>query len=577
MVNTNEEIFSNNPESVIKNLHDFQRKILELISKIKNFKSDVFTEIENKINAKAVLDSKREKDLELYETKIDTGLSNIQYIITEKELLDKLNNEYQILTNDVQNFEIRFKETKKKFKTDIKKIDIELEIFEKKSKDIQNTCDSYLYSITEKSLNPILDEIKISCLSEFSNELENKKIEELKLINEKLENIINNFHDQKLNLDGELKEKQNQIDSIMLIIKKMHLEKDGFILLNKNIEEVIGSTLDTKNQYEEFFRKIKIDLDLNKEKIVELNNECSHSIFEFKNETEHLKTICDKYIKEMTRQHFESSLTDLRSGQIQNFSDEILIITKNEIKKIKENATLKKQEIYDLLSTSNEKLNELKIICISLEAVKNEFENTKKTIEYQICNASENITKFEKLNEEIKDEFLLSRSEFKKEHDSHVLFLQEFQNKIINIKEKLEVYVYGKIDNLIKSDIEQIKTTILNDFYRKIENISIEEFSKKRDAFAEKVNDISNQINVHEARILSLVENLKHIQLFEEKINTANKNFNQFSEDAVKANLLITEFKKLINQEKSNLEFIKSNLSSNTLSLINDAEKTING
>ncbi len=48
MVNSNENIFSNTPDIVIKNLGDFQKKILELIDRIKSFKINVDLEIEKK-------------------------------------------------------------------------------------------------------------------------------------------------------------------------------------------------------------------------------------------------------------------------------------------------------------------------------------------------------------------------------------------------------------------------------------------------------------------------------------------------------------------------------------------------
>ena len=152
MVNSNENIFSNTPDTVIKNLGDFQKKILELIDRIKSFKTNVDLEIEKKIKAKIAFDKEREKILDFHEMKIESALSNVQYLITEKEVLDKLINDSKIFGNEVEKQKILFEETKKRFKLEIKNHDKALLNFADKSKNIQNACDSYIYSITENNI-----------------------------------------------------------------------------------------------------------------------------------------------------------------------------------------------------------------------------------------------------------------------------------------------------------------------------------------------------------------------------------------------------------------------------------------
>lgn len=575
MVNSNENIFSNTPDIVIKNLGDFQKKILELIDRIKSFKTNVDLEIEKKIKAKIAFDKEREKILDFHEMKIESALSNVQYLITEKEVLDKLINDSKIFGNEVEKQKILFEETKKRFKLEIKNHDKALLNFADKSKNIQNACDSYIYSITEKSLIPVLDEIKDIHLTSFSNELKNKGAEDLNLISEKLDLIVNGFHVKNQDIATEVQEKQNEINSLMVILKNIRLEKDDFLELNKTIVETNQAAENNKNQLEELTKSLEIKLNFTKEEILGFNKNCSVNILEFKKQAEDLKNICDKYIESITRQNFELVLNNLRSEQVDIFSNALSIISENEVDKCYKYIIIKQDELNSFLSVYDKKLGELRSSITDLESVKNEFLAIKKTVDFQIGLVSKSVDGFKQLNNEIKNEILVSRLEFKKEHDASFLILQEVQNKIINIQQNLEIYIYSKLNELLTSHTERIINTKANDFFCKLESFADDIFVKKQKIFEINLNELFIQIENQETRVSSLVENLKHIELFNDKINAFNDNFKKFSIDSAKVLSFINDFRKAVREEKDKLDLLKSDLILFSLNLKSETEKTI--
>lgn len=503
--------------------------------------------------------------------KIESALSNVQYLITEKEVLDKLINESKTLGNEIGNQKIRLK----KNEAELKNIDKSLIIFEDKSKNIQNTCDSYIYSITEKSLIPVLDEIKDTHLSLFSIELKNKGIDEVELIAEKLNLLIVGFHDKNQHIGNELQEKQNEINSLLLTLKNIRLERDDFLVLNNTIAVANQTAVNNKNQFEELVKNFEIKLNFTKEEILDLNKNCSSNISEFKNQADDLKNICDKYIERITRQHFDSVLNNLRSEQIEIFSNDLSIITKNELDKINNKTIIKLEELNSFLSVYDKKVGELRNSSIDLDSVKKEFLAIKKTIDLQIDFVSESADGLKKLNNEIKSQILVNRSEFKIENDANFLILQEVQNKIINIKQNLEVYIYSKVNELITSHTEQIINTKANDFFFKLDSLANDEFLKKQKTFEVYLNELFLQIGNQETRVSSLVENLKHIELFNDKINAINEDFNKFSLHSSTVISFINDFRKSVREEKDKLDGIKTDLKLFSLNLKNDTEKTI--
>jgi hypothetical protein len=575
MVNSNENIFSNTPDIVIKNLGDFQKKILELIDRIKSFKTNVDLEIEKKIKAKIAFDKEREKILDFHEMKIESALSNVQYLITEKEVLDKLINDSKSFGNEVEKQKILFEETKKRFKLEIKNHDKALLNFEDKSKNIQSACDSYIYSITEKSLIPVLDEIKDIHLTSFSNELKNKGAEDLNLISEKLDLIVNGFHVKNQEIATEVQEKQNEINSLMVILKNIRIEKDDFLELNKTILETNQAAENNKNQLEEFTKSLEIKLNFTKEEILGFNKNCSGNILEFKKQAEDLQNICDKYIKSITRQNFELVLNNLRSEQVEIFSNALSVISENELDKCYNYIIIKQDELNSFLSVYDKKLGQLRSNITDLDSVKNEFLAIKKTVDFQIGLVSKSVDGFKQLNNEIKNEILVSRLDFKKEHDSSFLILQEVQNKIINIQQNLEVYIYSKLNELLTSHTERIINTKANDFFCKLESFADDIFVKKQKIFEINLNELFIQIENQETRVSSLVENLKHIELFNDKINAFNDNFNKFSLGSAKVLSFINDFRKAVREEKDKLDLLKSDLILFSLNLKSETEKTI--
>jgi hypothetical protein len=223
----------------------------------------------------------------------------------------------------------------------------------------------------------------------------------------------------------------------------------------------------------------------------------------------------------------------------------------------------------------DKKLGQLRSNITDLDSVKNEFLAIKKTVDFQIGLVSKSVDGFKQLNNEIKNEILVSRLDFKKEHDSSFLILQEVQNKIINIQQNLEVYIYSKLNELLTSHTERIINTKANDFFCKLESFADDIFVKKQKIFEINLNELFIQIENQETRVSSLVENLKHIELFNDKINAFNDNFNKFSLGSAKVLSFINDFRKAVREEKDKLDLLKSDLILFSLNLKSETEKTI--
>ena len=488
-----------------------------LVEKIRNEYDEIYIHKQNDINN--FIEKLANENCEL---KLQISKLNLEII--KLKVKNELNTNNNLLQNLNQNIdEEKINKTKKEMQITSEKIELEKKnIKEEYNFIIQNISSNIiskniksLYDKLIKSKNDLINSQKINCMLQEENEKlksENYKIK-LDIIEEKnkiIEKIIeiqtmtNSDIDLNKNLINPIYD--NNYSSIIKIAKT-----------EENQNEIdLESDKSNNNVYIYYIERIK-NLTYEKNKLLTSNydffvkiNDLSQIIEEKNNIiNEQLKLISsndlkvlnlEQQINSMSIKHkamenqlkeAQEKINDLTLEKVGNivFEEKILEHKNNISKKQLENKTAQLNKSLDELTLKNTKLNNN---LIKLKEI------NEKISEENLLQKEENIKEKNKLLQDINR----LKEELKIKEEKIIITINEYENKIKNIKES-----FGNDSNKNNNnvDMEQIQL-IINEIYDKIynnnlnninkninENISL--FVKNNINIIVKLNEISKQIN----------------------------------------------------------------------------------
>ena len=488
-----------------------------LVEKIRNEYDEIYIHKQNDINN--FIEKLANENCEL-----KSQISKLNLEIIKLKVKNELNTNNNLLQNLNQNIdEEKINKTKKEMQITSEKIELEKKnIKEEYNFIIQNISSNIiskniksLYDKLIKSKNDLINSQKINCMLQEENEKlksENYKIK-LDIIEEKnkiIEKIIeiqtmtNSDIDLNKNLINPIYD--NNYSSIIKIAKT-----------EENQNEIdLESDKSNNNVYIYYIERIK-NLTYEKNKLLTSNydffvkiNDLSQIIEEKNNIiNEQLKLISssdlkvlnlEQQINSMSIKHkamenqlkeAQEKINDLTLEKVGNivFEEKILEHKNNISKKQLENKTAQLNKSLDELTLKNTKLNNN---LIKLKEI------NEKISEENLLQKEENIKEKNKLLQDINR----LKEELKIKEEKIIITINEYENKIKNIKES-----FGNDSNKNNNnvDMEQIQL-IINEIYDKIynnnlnninkninENISL--FVKNNINIIVKLNEISKQIN----------------------------------------------------------------------------------
>ena len=488
-----------------------------LVEKIRNEYDEIYIHKQNDINN--FIEKLANENCEL---KLQISKLNLEII--KLKVKNELNTNNNLLQNLNQNIdEEKINKTKKEMQITSEKIELEKKNIKEEYNFIIQNISSNIISKNIKSLydkliqskNDLINSQKINCMLQEENEKlksENYKIK-LDIIEEKnkiIEKIIeiqtmtNSDIDLNKNLINPIYD--NNYSSIIKIAKT-----------EENQNEIdLESDKSNNNVYIYYIEKIK-NLTYEKNKLLTSNydffvkiNDLSQIIEEKNNIiNEQLKLISsndlkvlnlEQQINSMSIKHKEmenqlkeaqEKINDLTLEKVGNivFEEKILEHKNNISKKQLENKTAQLNKSLDELTLKNTKLNNN---LIKLKEI------NEKISEENLLQKEENIKEKNKLLQDINR----LKEELKIKEEKIIITINEYENKIKNIKES-----FGNDSNKNNNnvDMEQIQL-IINEIYDKIynnnlnninkninENISL--FVKNNINIIVKLNEISKQIN----------------------------------------------------------------------------------
>ena len=488
-----------------------------LVEKIRNEYDEIYIHKQNDINN--FIEKLANENCEL---KLQISKLNLEII--KLKVKNELNTNNNLLQNLNQNIdEEKINKTKKEMQITSEKIELEKKNIKEEYNFIIQNISSNIISKNIKSLydkliqskNDLINSQKINCMLQEENEKlksENYKIK-LDIIEEKnkiIEKIIeiqtmtNSDIDLNKNLINPIYD--NNYSSIIKIAKT-----------EENQNEIdLESDKSNNNVYIYYIEKIK-NLTYEKNKLLTSNydffvkiNDLSQIIEEKNNIiNEQLKLISssdlkvlnlEQQINSMSIKHKEmenllkeaqEKINDLTLEKVGNivFEEKILEHKNNISKKQLENKTAQLNKSLDELTLKNTKLNNN---LIKLKEI------NEKISEENLLQKEENIKEKNKLLQDINR----LKEELKIKEEKIIITINEYENKIKNIKESFGNYSNKNNNNV---DMEQIQL-IINEIYDKIynnnlnninkninENISL--FVKNNINIIVKLNEISKQIN----------------------------------------------------------------------------------
>ena len=488
-----------------------------LVEKIRNEYDEIYIHKQNDINN--FIEKLANENCEL---KLQISKLNLEII--KLKVKNELNTNNNLLQNLNQNIdEEKINKTKKEMQITSEKIELEKKnIKEEYNFIIQNISSNIiskniksLYDKLIKSKNDLINSQKINCMLQEENEKlksENYKIK-LDIIEEKnkiIEKIIeiqtmtNSDIDLNKNLINPIYD--NNYSSIIKIAKteenqnEIDLESDKsnnnvYIYYIEKIKNLTYEKNKLLTSNYDFFVKINDLSQIIEEKNNIINEQLkliSSSDLKVLNLEQQINSMSIKH-KEMENQLKEAQekINDLTLEKVGNivFEEKILEHKNNISKKQLENKTAQLNKSLDELTLKNTKLNNN---LIKLKEI------NEKISEENLLQKEENIKEKNKLLQDINR----LKEELKIKEEKIILTINEYENKIKNIKER-----FGNDSNKNNNnvDMEQIQI-IINEIYDKIynnnlnninkninENISL--FVKNNINIIVKLNEISKQIN----------------------------------------------------------------------------------
>ena len=489
-----------------------------LVEKIRNEYDEIYIHKQNDINN--FIEKLANENCEL-----KSQISKLNLEIIKLKVKNELNTNNNLLQNLNQNIdEEKINKTKKEMQITSEKIELEKKnIKEEYNFIIQNISSNIiskniksLYDKLIKSKNDLINSQKINCMLQEENEKlksENYKIkldiiEEKNKIIEKIieiqtmtnsdidlnKNLINPIYDNNyssINKIAKTEENQNEIylesDKSNNNVYIYYIEKIKNLTYEKN--KLLTSNYD-------FFVKINDLSQIIEEKNNIINEQLkliSSSDLKVLNLEQQINSMSIKH-KEMENQLKEAQekINDLTLEKVGNivFEEKILEHKNNISKKQLENKTAQLNKSLDELTLKNTKLNNN---LIKLKEI------NEKISEENLLQKEENIKEKNKLLQDINR----LKEELKIKEEKIIITINEYENKIKNIKES-----FGNDSNKNNNnvDMEQIQL-IINEIYDKIynnnnlnninkninENISL--FVKNNINIIVKLNEISKQIN----------------------------------------------------------------------------------
>ena len=489
-----------------------------LVEKIRNEYDEIYIHKQNDINN--FIEKLTNENCEL---KLQISKLNLEII--KLKVKNELNTNNNLLQNLNQNIdEEKINKTKKEMQITSEKIELEKKNIKEEYNFIIQNISSNIISKNIKSLydkliqskNDLINSQKINCMLQEENEKlksENYKIK-LDIIEEK-NKIIEKIIEIQTMTNSDIDLNKNLINPIY---DNNYSSINKIAKTEENQNEIdLDSDKSNNNVYIYYIEKIK-NLTYEKNKLLTSNydffvkiNDLSQIIEEKNNIiNEQLKLISsndlkvlslEQQINSMSIRHKEmenqlkeaqEKINDLTLEKVGNivFEEKILEHKNNISKKQLENKTAQLNKSLDELTLKNTKLNNN---LIKLKGI------NEKISEENLLQKEENIKEKNKLLQDINR----LKEELKIKEEKIILTINEYENKIKNIKES-----FGNDSNKNNNnvDMEQIQL-IINEIYDKIynnnnlnninkninENISL--FVKNNINIIVKLNEISKQIN----------------------------------------------------------------------------------
>ena len=489
-----------------------------LVEKIRNEYDEIYIHKQNDINN--FIEKLANENCEL---KLQISKLNLEII--KLKVKNELNTNNNLLQNLNQNIdEEKINKTKKEMQITSEKIELEKKnIKEEYNFIIQNISSNIiskniksLYDKLIKSKNDLINSQKINCMLQEENEKlksENYKIksdiiEEKNKIIEKIieiqtmtnsdidlnKNLINPIYDNNyssINKIAKTEENQNEID-----LESDKSNNNVYIYYIEKIKNLTYEKNKLLTSNYDFFVKINDLSQIIEEKNNIINEQLkliSSSDLKVLNLEQQINSMSIKH-KAMENQLKEAQekINDLTLEKVGNivFEEKILEHKNNISKKQLENKTAQLNKSLDELTLKNTKLNNN---LIKLKEI------NEKISEENLLQKEENIKEKNKLLQDINR----LKEELKIKEEKIIITINEYENKIKNIKES-----FGNDSNKNNNnvDMEQIQL-IINEIYDKIynnnnlnninkninENISL--FVKNNINIIVKLNEIGKQIN----------------------------------------------------------------------------------
>ena len=488
-----------------------------LVEKIRNEYDEIYIHKQNDINN--FIEKLANENCEL---KLQISKLNLEII--KLKVKNELNTNNNLLQNLNQNIdEEKINKTKKEMQITSEKIELEKKnIKEEYNFIIQNISSNIiskniktLYDKLIQSKNDLINSQKINCMLQEENEKlksENYKIkldiiEEKNKIIEKIieiqtmtnsdidlnKNLINPIYDNNyssINKIAKTEENQNEID-----LEEDKSNNNVYIYYIEKIKNLTYEKNKLLTSNYDFFVKIN---DLSQ--IIEEKNNIINEQLKLISSNDLKVLSLEQQINSMSIRHKEmenqlkeaqEKINDLTLEKVGNivFEEKILEHKNNISKKQLENKTAQLNKSLDELTLKNTKLNNN---LIKLKEI------NEKISEENLLQKEENIKEKNKLLQDINR----LKEELKIKEEKIIITINEYENKIKNIKES-----FGNDSNKNNNnvDMEQIQL-IINEIYDKIynnnlnninkninENISL--FVKNNINIIVKLNEISKQIN----------------------------------------------------------------------------------
>ena len=489
-----------------------------LVEKIRNEYDEIYIHKQNDINN--FIEKLANENCEL---KLQISKLNLEII--KLKVKNELNTNNNLLQNLNQNIdEEKINKTKKEMQITSEKIELEKKNIKEEYNFIIQNISSNIISKNIKSLydkliqskNDLINSQKINCMLQEENEKlksENYKIkldiiEEKNKIIEKIieiqtmtnsdidlnKNLINPIYDNNyssINKIAKTEENQNEID-----LESDKSNNNVYIYYIEKIKNLTYEKNKLLTSNYDFFVKINDLSQIIEEKNNIINEQLkliSSSDLKVLNLEQQINSMSIKH-KAMENQLKEAQekINDLTLEKVGNivFEEKILEHKNNISKKQLENKTAQLNKSLDELTLKNTKLNNN---LIKLKEI------NEKISEENLLQKEENIKEKNKLLQDINR----LKEELKIKEEKIIITINEYENKIKNIKES-----FGNDSNKNNNnvDMEQIQL-IINEIYDKIynnnnlnninkninENISL--FVKNNINIIVKLNEISKQIN----------------------------------------------------------------------------------